>query len=135
MLTEAGRPDLAEKVRHVPVVEGDGAGYDILSYFPDGRPKFVEVKTTSHGKAADFWISPVEVAFSAAHASAYELCRVFDFDPATRTGGCCSVFGDIRDFFALTPTEYRAVRTKGDPHDRPGHTGLWRSGGRAGASV
>jgi hypothetical protein len=108
ILVDMGRSDLAERVRHISVIEGDGAGYDILSYFPDGQPKFIEVKTTRGPKTTDFWISPTEVAFSATNASSYELCRVFDYDPTTVTGGCYSIFGDISRFFLLTPTEYRA---------------------------
>jgi hypothetical protein len=34
-LVNAGLPELAEKVRHVAEVEGDGAGYDIESYESD----------------------------------------------------------------------------------------------------
>ncbi len=37
---------LAEKVRHVSQLQGDGAGYDIESYSLDGTIKYVEVKTT-----------------------------------------------------------------------------------------
>jgi len=107
-LTAAGRPDLAALVRHVSVIEGDGAGYDIHSFFPDGRAKFVEVKTTSGPKSSDFWISPNEIAFSAKQAASYELCRVFDYDPTANSGACYSVSGDISQFFAFTPTEYRA---------------------------
>jgi hypothetical protein len=40
-LLNDGLPELAEKVRHVAEVEGDGAGYDIESY---GTRKYIEVK-------------------------------------------------------------------------------------------
>jgi hypothetical protein len=43
-LTDANRADLSAKVRHVAVEEGDGAGYDVLSYEEDGRELYVEVK-------------------------------------------------------------------------------------------
>jgi hypothetical protein len=49
-LEEAGRKDLAERVRHTAAVEGDGAGFDIRSFFPDGHLKYVEVKTTMDRK-------------------------------------------------------------------------------------
>jgi hypothetical protein len=35
-LIESGRADLAERVRHVSAIEGDGAGYDIESFTPEG---------------------------------------------------------------------------------------------------
>ena len=31
---------------HVSEIEGDGAGYDIKSYTPDGKVRYIEVKTT-----------------------------------------------------------------------------------------
>ena len=36
-LKVAGRDDLARKVRWVSEEDGDGAGYDIASFAPDGR--------------------------------------------------------------------------------------------------
>ena len=37
-----GNESLADKIAY----KDDGVGYDILSYFPDGREKYIEVKTT-----------------------------------------------------------------------------------------
>jgi len=60
----AGRNDLAEKVSHVAVVEGDGAGYDVRSYSPTGAVKHIEVETTRSGINTSFYITSNEVAFS-----------------------------------------------------------------------
>jgi hypothetical protein len=46
-LRDAGRDDLAERVRHTAIVEGDGAGFDVRSFFFDGRIKYIKVKTTT----------------------------------------------------------------------------------------
>jgi hypothetical protein len=46
-LRTAGRDDLARKVRWVSDEDGDGAGYDIASFGPDGRARLIEVKTTN----------------------------------------------------------------------------------------
>jgi hypothetical protein len=46
-LRTAGRDDLARKVRWVSEEDGDGAGYDIASFAPDGLPRLIEVKTTN----------------------------------------------------------------------------------------
>ena len=40
-LKSAGRDDLARKVRWVSEEDGDGAGYDIASFAPDGRPLLI----------------------------------------------------------------------------------------------
>ncbi|WP_316231730.1 DUF3883 domain-containing protein [Bradyrhizobium sp. SZCCHNR1051] len=46
-LLAAGRTDLARQIRWVSDVDGDGAGYDIRSFEPDGRERLIEVKTTT----------------------------------------------------------------------------------------
>ena len=78
------RADLAELVRHVSAVEGDGAGVD--SFELDGSPRFIEVKTTKGAAETDFFISANEVEFSARHAGSYLLYRLHGFDPDTRRG-------------------------------------------------
>jgi len=45
-LKNAGRNDLAEKVERVSL-KSDALGYDILSFEPNGKKKFIEVKATS----------------------------------------------------------------------------------------
>jgi Domain of unknown function (DUF3883)/Domain of unknown function (DUF3427) len=107
-LIAAGRRDLAEKVVHTAKIEGDGAGFDIRSFFADGRPKYVEVKTTTGPKDTDFLISANEVAFSAAHPNDFVLVRVFDFDANADQARCYSVFGDIAKWLRLSATQFRA---------------------------
>lgn len=73
-LVKAGRVDLAEKVQWVSetsVFEG----YDILSFFSDGRKKYVEVKSTS-GWGNIFYVSLAEWNFGARHGDDYVICRV-----------------------------------------------------------
>lgn len=108
-LSLAGRDDLAEKVRHVSVLEGDGAGYDIQSFFSDGQTRFVEVKTTKGSATTPFYISPNEIAFSEAHASNFCLIRVFEFDGDRNVGKAFVISGNLRESLELTPTEFRAV--------------------------
>jgi hypothetical protein len=49
-LHAAGAKRLSDRVEHVSQTKGDGLGYDILSFEPDGRERFVEVKTIAFGK-------------------------------------------------------------------------------------
>lgn len=107
-LIDADRADLAAMVIHTAKVEGDGAGFDIMSFFSDGRKKFIEVKTTTGPKDTDFLITANEVAFSAAHPDDFELCRVFSFDRQINQACCYVLSGDIRKWLNLSPTEYRA---------------------------
>jgi hypothetical protein len=109
-LRKLGLEDLAELVKHTAIEEGDGAGYDIRSYFADGRIKYIEVKTTAGPKTADFFISPNEVAFSAAKADEYELRRLYDYDRASNSARYYSIFGDLESQLQLLPTQYRVAR-------------------------
>lgn len=108
VLIQTGRSDLAEKVRHVSVAEGDGAGYDIQSFFPDGRNRYIEVKTTKGGISTPFYISPNEIAFSEAQAPCFCLIRVFDYDAERNIGNAFVVDGNLSESLVLTPTEFRA---------------------------
>lgn len=105
----AGRSDLAKKVIHVSVVEGDGAGYDIKSYFPDGSPRYIEVKTTKGSASTPFYISPNELAFSERHSSNYSLVRVFSYNSELNYGKAFLIKGNLRENLELTPTQYSAV--------------------------
>ena len=107
MLTAAGRPELAEQVIHTAIVEGDGAGFDIASFLPDGSRKYVEVKTTTGPKEADFFISANEVAFAIACLDSYELCRVFDYDRQSDSGRCFTIPGTLFQTLTLTATQFR----------------------------
>lgn len=54
-LRSAGRDDLAREVRWVSEEDGDGAGYDIASFAPDGLPRLIEVKTTNGWSMTGGW--------------------------------------------------------------------------------
>jgi hypothetical protein len=83
-LLAAGQERLAAEVEHVSQTRGDGLGFDILSFEPDGQERFVEVKTTNFSKDTPFFASRNEVAFSEREASGYRLSRVFGFRSAPR---------------------------------------------------
>jgi hypothetical protein len=81
-LVAAGRERLAAQVVHTSIVEGDGAGYDILSFDDDSRERLIEVKTTKFGEYTPFYASRNEVEVSRLEASSYHLYRVYDFGPS-----------------------------------------------------
>jgi hypothetical protein len=105
----AGRHDLADKVVHVSVVEGDGAGHDIRSYDSDGNPLFIEVKTTKGSAASPFYISPNEIAFSTQQPDYYRLYRLYEFDHESRVAKVFVIKGDLTASISLVPTQYKAV--------------------------
>lgn len=78
-LQAEGRGDLARKVRWVSQEDGDGAGYDIASFTPDGRSRLIEVKTTNGWERTPFFISRNELAVADAHRAEWCLVRLWDF--------------------------------------------------------
>lgn len=78
-LHAVGKPRLAERVEHVAATQGDGFGYDVLSFDDDGRERLIEVKTTAFGELTPFYVSRNELARSEADADQYHLYRLFDF--------------------------------------------------------
>ncbi|MES2994069.1 MAG: DUF3883 domain-containing protein [Pseudomonadota bacterium] len=83
-LVQQGAGQLADKVRHVSVEEGDGLGYDIRSFDVDGRERFIEVKTTGFGERTPFYVSANEARFARDHQDNSRLYRLFDFRSAAR---------------------------------------------------
>lgn len=62
-LIEIGRGELADKIRHISKEEGDGLGYDILSFFKNGEEKYIEVKSTTIENSNSFMITKNELDF------------------------------------------------------------------------
>ncbi len=75
----AGKRTLSERVEHVSRSQGDGLGYDILSFDEDGRERIIEVKTTAFGEQTPFYVSRNEVARSEVQPEHFHLYRVFEF--------------------------------------------------------
>ena len=104
-LREAGKAKLASKIEHVSISRGDGLGYDIKSFEPDGRERYIEVKTTSFGSRTPFFASRGEVAVSEELSEKYHLYRVFKFRDAPKM---FMLGGSLRESCALDPVQYRA---------------------------
>ena len=109
LLTEGGRHDLAGRVRHVSLVEGDGAGYDVGSFTLGGEPKYIEVKTTRGPAETPFFVTANEVAFSEVHPDQYFLYRVYHYDDDRNAGTYYAEAGGLSRRFGLTPTQFRAA--------------------------
>ena len=108
-LRDANKPNLAERVLHVSVVEGDGAGYDLRSFEVDGTPKFIEIKTTKGSATTHFFISPNELEFSKQHPVNYYLYKLYEFDNDTKTAKAFVLTGDLSNQISLIPTQFIAV--------------------------
>lgn len=78
-LSQAGRGDLADKVRWTAMQDGDGFGYDIASFEPNGRERMIEVKTTNGWERTPFHITRNELAVAEVRRDDWHLVRVWNF--------------------------------------------------------
>lgn len=104
-LLKLGLGQLAERVEHVSVSQGDGLGYDVLSFDSTGEKKFVEVKTTAFSQTTPFFVSANEARFARDHKGQFSLYRVFDFRSAPKL---FELRGAIEGHCLLDPSSYRA---------------------------
>jgi hypothetical protein len=78
-LMEADRPDLARRIRWVAAEDGDGAGYDVLSFEPTGRERLLEVKTTNGSAHTPFFLSRNECDMAIERPDVWRIYRVHLF--------------------------------------------------------
>lgn len=102
----AGRVDLAKKVQWTSQELGDGAGYDIRSFTPDGSERLIEVKTTNGPARTPFFLSENERLFSEERPDAFRLMRLFDFS-SSPSG--FELRPPLEESLSLKPTVYRAA--------------------------
>lgn len=79
VLKQHDRDDLARRVRWVSKEDGDGAGYDIASFTPEGRERLIEVKTTNGWERTPFHISRNELEVAAERRDNWYLFRLYEF--------------------------------------------------------
>jgi hypothetical protein len=95
-LIKVNRADLAKRVTHIAVTEGDGAGYDVLSFDPKTKQElYIEVKTTTGGKSEKFYMSSHEKEFSRLHPNHYRVYRLYGFNESAAKMNYYVIKGDI----------------------------------------
>lgn len=96
----------AKNVRHISVDEGDGLGYDILSYDSQGNEIYIEVKTTEGGEKTSFYITANELLKSEQEKEKYFLYRVYNFDIEKGVGDIAVRRGSLKDL-CIMPQVYK----------------------------
>jgi hypothetical protein len=104
-LMKIERTDLARKVRWVAAEDGDGAGYDILSFEPSGKERLIEVKTTNGAARTPFFLTRNECEIAAARADTWQLYRLHLFAQAPRI---FTVRPPLEAVLELRPEAWRA---------------------------
>jgi hypothetical protein len=109
ILREAGREDLAQQVEDVSISQGDGLGYDVLSFTADGTKKFIEVKTTKRGEGSNLYISAHEIAFMKSEPNNSYLYRIVNLNDDTNSGDLMihQGYDEIMNYFFIEPTQYK----------------------------
>lgn len=100
-LTGADRADLARKVRWVAAEDGDGAGYDVLSFDVTGRERLLEVKTTNGSARTPFFVTRNERALATERPRDWRIYRVHLFAEGPR-------------IFTIAPPLEKAVNLRPD---------------------
>lgn len=111
-LRAASLDDLAKRVRWIAREEGDGAGFDILSFDCRGQERWLEVKTTTGPNTTPFYLTENEHRVSEENPERYRLVRLYDF--RTAPSAYC-LQPPLRDHLRLDPTSYRAHIKKAPP--------------------
>lgn len=105
-LTEQGRGDLAAKVRWISDEEGDGAGYDILSFDRSGSERFLEVKTTPGHQTTPFYLSENERRFAIEQPEHFRIVRVYQ---CLQLPKAFVIKPPLESVIWLSPTQFRAT--------------------------
>lgn len=93
---------------HKSKSEGDGLGYDILSYDENGEEIFIEVKTTSNGVNTPFYITRNELERSKQDSDNFFLYRLYEFDDTDNKAKYYKQKGNLVDL-CVNPILYRAI--------------------------
>lgn len=104
-LSQRDRDDLANKVRWVSQEDGDGAGFDILSFDAAGNERLIEVKTTNGAAKTPFFLSRNEREVSDARRDTWHLYRVHLFSQKPQI---FTVRPPLEDTLRLNPESWRA---------------------------
>jgi hypothetical protein len=104
-LRQNGRDDLAAKVRWTSKEDGDGAGYDIASFTPDGAPRLIEVKTTNGWDRTPFHISRNELQVAQDRRENWCLVRLYNFARAPKA---FELRPPLDAHVSLMPTSFQA---------------------------
>lgn len=104
-LEEAGRLDLARNIRWVAAEDGDGAGYDVLSFDQTGSERLIEVKTTNGAARTPFFLTRNERELSSERPTDWRIYRVHLFIKNPRI---FSISPPLESAVTLRPETWRA---------------------------
>jgi hypothetical protein len=105
LLDENNRSDLARKVRWVADEDGDGAGYDILSFTHGGDERLIEVKTTNGAARTPFFLTRNECELARERPLDWTIYRVHMYASSPRI---FTIVPPLEEALVLRPETWRA---------------------------
>ncbi len=108
-LSRLSRADLADNIRWVARDDGDGYGFDILSFLGTGseanKERWLEIKTTNGSRTTPFFITRNELRVSEERPDVFRVVRLYDFHKKARA---YRLEPPLEDRVTLTPAIYSA---------------------------
>ena len=105
-LADFKRADLSRKVRWVAEEDGDGAGYDVLSFDPSGKERLLEVKTTNGSARTPFFLTRTECDLALERPEEWCIYRVHLFAKGPRI---FTIVPPLEKSVRLSPEIWRAA--------------------------
>jgi hypothetical protein len=102
------QPKYKNKIVPSSKQEGDGLGYDILSFDDNGHKKYIEVKTTTGGVGRSFFITGAELERSKKEGNNYYLYRLYNFDAKKMTANFLVLRGDLSGY-CINAVEFEVI--------------------------
>lgn len=93
---------------HKSKSEGDGLGYDILSYDENENEIFIEVKTTKNSSNTPFYITRNELIRSQQDSEKFFLYRLHEFDDCNNKAKYYTRQGELTEL-CTNPTLFKAI--------------------------
>ncbi len=115
-LSGSDRRDLARKVRWVAAEDGDGAGYDVLSFDVTGRERLLEVKTTNGSARTPFFLTRNECDLAMERPADWRIYRVHLFAKEPRI---FTIAPPLENAVNLSPETWRASFFRRTPGREP----------------
>lgn len=103
-------PD-TKQVRWISRDEGDGLGYDILSFDSQGNEIYIEVKTTQGEASSTLYITANELLRSEKEKEKFFLYRVYNFDTNKKQGEISVRRGSLKEL-CIMPQIYKVEFSK-----------------------
>ncbi len=100
--------NFVNKIEHSSKIQGDGLGFDILSFDERGEPKYIEIKATTGGRERPFFITGVELARSKQEGDKYFLYRLYNLDEKNMTADYFIIQGDLSNY-CVNPIEFEVI--------------------------